>query len=175
VSAPGPIRTATPADVPAVVGLIRALADYERSLDQVEITEQQLHTALFAPDHVAGCHLADVGGEVVGMALWFRSFSTWTGEVGLYLEDLFVQPAHRGGGHGRALLRALAKHCVDAGWRRLEWAVLDWNRPAIGFYEAIGAKPQDAWTTYRLAGLELVRLARSADGDADRERDGVTG
>ncbi|HVU71338.1 MAG TPA: GNAT family N-acetyltransferase [Mycobacteriales bacterium] len=158
------IREATPEDVPAIIGLIRDLADYEKSLDQVQITDAQLHAALFGDDAVAGCYLAEDGGPPLGMALWFRTYSTWTGEIGLYLEDLFVQPQHRGGGHGRALLARLAKHCVDNGWPRFEWAVLDWNLPAIGFYESLGAKPMDRWTTYRVTGLDLVRLARSAAG-----------
>ena len=153
------IREATPDDVPAIIGLIRALADYERSLDQVQITEAQLHAALFGDDHVAGCYLADDRGTAVGMALWFRTYSTWTGETGLYLEDLFVQPAHRSAGHGRALLSRLAQHCVERGWTRFEWAVLDWNLAAIGFYEKLGARPQDRWTTYRVTGPALVELA----------------
>ena len=156
------IREATPADAPAIIELIRGLADYERSLDQVEITAEQLHTALFGDNAVAGCYVAEEDGTAIGMALWYRTFSTWTGEMGLYLEDLFVQPDRRGAGHGRALLARLAQHCVEHGWVRFEWAVLDWNLPAIGFYEALGAKPMDRWTTYRITGLDLVRLARSA-------------
>jgi GNAT superfamily N-acetyltransferase len=156
------IREARPEDATAIVDLIRALADYEKSLDQVEITEPQLHAALFGPDAVAGCYVAEVGGQPIGMALWFRTFSTWTGEVGLYLEDLFVRPEHRGGGHGRALLSRLAQHCVDHGWPRFEWAVLDWNLPAIGFYESLGAAPMDSWTTYRVTGDALAALATLA-------------
>ena len=163
------IREATPDDVPAIIGLIRDLADYERSLDQVQITEPQLHAALFGTDSVAGCYVAEADGEPVGMALWFRTYSTWTGEVGLYLEDLFVQPAHRGAGHGRALLARLAQHCVEHGWPRFEWAVLDWNLPAIGFYESLGAKPMDSWTTYRVTGPALTQLA-SSSARSDRSR-----
>jgi GNAT superfamily N-acetyltransferase len=156
------IRLARPDDVPTLLELVRALADYERSADEVELTGELLHAALFGPDPSAGCHVAErAPGELAGFALWFRTFSTWTGVPGMWLEDLFVRPDDRGAGHGRALLAALARHCVDSGWRRLDWAVLDWNTPAIGFYRALGAAPQDDWTTYRVTGATLESLAGS--------------
>lgn len=154
------IRPAVPADVPRVVALVRALAEYERSLDAVELTDVLLHEALFGPDPAAGCHVAcGQDGAVVGFALWFRTFSTWTGRPGLYLEDLYVEPEHRGAGHGRDLLAALAAHAAERGWRRLDWWVLDWNTPAIGFYRRLGATAMDEWTTYRLTGPTLADLA----------------
>ena len=163
---------ATPGDVPRVVELVRALADYERSLDQVELTPELLHEALFGDDPVAGVLVAldgeDAGGRVVGFALWFRTFSTWTGKPGLYLEDLFVEPDARGDGHGRDLLAALAALAVERGYRRLDWWVLDWNAPAIGFYRRLGATAMDEWTTYRLAGPALSALGEPpAPGPGD--------
>ena len=162
------IRPAVPADVPRLVALVRALADYERSLEQVELTDDQLHEALFGPDPAAGVLVAEQPAaqheaRVVGFALWFRTFSTWTGVPALYLEDLFVDPEHRGAGHGRDLLGALAALALARGWRRLDWWVLDWNAPAIGFYRRLGATAMDGWTTYRLTGDALTGLAR-ADG-----------
>jgi len=151
------IRLATPADVPALVGLVHALATYEREPDAVELTDDGLHEALFGDDATAGCHVCDTG-KVVGFALWFRTFSTWTGRPGLWLEDLFVLPGARDAGHGRALLTALAEHCVEQGWRRMEWAVLDWNEPAQGFYASLGAGPVDGWSRWRLDGAGLFAL-----------------
>ncbi|MFF1402571.1 GNAT family N-acetyltransferase [Streptomyces sp. NPDC058294] len=155
------IRTATPADVPVIHALVRELAEYERSLEEVRADAGQLREALFGERPAAFAHLAvdDVSGEPVGFALWFLNFSTWRGVHGIYLEDLYVRPAARGGGHGRALLAELARICVERGYERLEWAVLDWNRPAIGFYEALGARPQDEWTVYRLTDGALAGLA----------------
>jgi GNAT superfamily N-acetyltransferase len=168
------IREATPADVPTILSLIHQLADYERAAGEVKATEQQLHAALFGPDAVASCLLAidDSGGDgetaagvdsradraVVGFALWFRSFSTWLGTAGIYLEDLFVNPDARGGGHGRALLTALAAIAVERGYGRVEWSVLNWNEPAKGFYRRLGARPQDEWTVWRLTGDALFEL-----------------
>lgn len=156
------MREATPDDVPAILGLIRALAAYEREPDAVETTEADLRQALFPDDGsaTAFCHVAEDDGHVVGMAVWFLSFSTWTGRNGIWLEDLFVVPEHRGCGLGRALLRRLAQICVERGYQRLEWWVLDWNAPSIAFYKALGALPQDEWTTYRLAGDALHELGR---------------
>jgi GNAT superfamily N-acetyltransferase len=156
------IRWARPGDVPAMVGLIGDLATYERARHEVEITEPDLHTALFGPAPAVFAHVAEMDGEVVGMALWFVTFSTWVGRHGIYLEDLYVRPEHRGGGHGRALLAALAAIAVERGYGRVEWAVLDWNEPALGFYRALGAVAMDEWTTYRLAGDALRAVA--ADG-----------
>jgi GNAT superfamily N-acetyltransferase len=150
------IREARDEDVVAVVALVHELAAYEREPESCTLTEAQLHTALFGPQAVAHCHVAEVDGEVVGCAIWFLSFSTWRGVAGIHLEDLFVRPAHRGSGLGRALLAALAGVCADRGYARLEWQVLDWNEPSIGFYRSLGAVPMDEWTTYRLDGDALA-------------------
>lgn len=154
------VRPARPDDVPVMCELIHELATYERAADEVEITAPQLHTALFGPSPALFGHVAlSETGEVVGLALWFLNFSTWKGTHGVYLEDLFVRPEHRGHGLGAALLRELAATCVRRGYRRLEWWVLDWNAPAIGFYRSVGAVPMDEWTVYRLTGEELAGFA----------------
>jgi GNAT superfamily N-acetyltransferase len=158
------IRAAIPADVPEIHAMIRELAEYECALEDARATEQQLVDALFG-EHPATFALVaqdDITGSVVGFALWFRNFSTWTGTQGVYLEDLYVRPTARGGGHGKALLAELAAICVARGYERFEWSVLDWNEPAIGFYRAIGAVPQDEWTVQRLAGEPLRALAQQA-------------
>jgi GNAT superfamily N-acetyltransferase len=155
------IRPALPDDVPVIVRLVRDLAEYEKALDEVEMTEEQLAAALFPDgrDPATFAHVAEVDGEVVGMAVWFLSFSTWTGSHGIWLEDLYVAPEHRGLGLGQELLRTLAGVCVERGYHRLEWWVLDWNAPSIGFYESIGAVAQDEWTRFRLDGDALVAHA----------------
>ncbi|MFG1942675.1 GNAT family N-acetyltransferase [Nonomuraea sp. NPDC048826] len=156
------IRSATPADVPAIRQMIRELAEYEKSLDQARATEEQLHRALFGPEPKVFAHVAeDDGGEVVGFALWFLSFSTWTGTHGLYLEDLYVRPRRRGGGHGKALMAELARICLERGYERFEWSVLDWNEPSINFYKSIGAVPCDEWVRYRLSGGALAAFGRA--------------
>ena len=155
------IRLAAPSDVPVVLELVRELAVYEKEPDAVLATEQDLHDALFGPDPSAGCHVAEHEGAVVGFALWYRTFSTWQGKPGLWLEDLFVRPEARGTGLGRALLVALAQEAVSRGWTRFEWWVLDWNTPAHGFYRSLGARPEDAWTVWRVDGDALASLARS--------------
>jgi GNAT superfamily N-acetyltransferase len=154
------IRPAVASDVPTIHALIRDLAEYERALDDARATEQQLHDALFGPHPAAFAHIAenDGTGEPVGFALWFLNFSTWTGVHGLYLEDLYVRPEARGGGHGRALLAELARICTERGYGRLEWSVLDWNEPSIGFYKSLGAVPMDGWTVFRLTGQPLAEL-----------------
>ena len=159
---PDGVRVATPEDVPDVLRLIRALADYEREPEAVETAEADLQRWVFGDDPVANVLVAESppGGPVVGMALWFRTYSTWTGVPGIYLEDLFVDPAFRGSGLGKALLTALARIAVDRGYRRVEWAVLDWNTPSIEFYEALGARPLQEWSTYRLTGTALESLGR---------------
>ena len=158
------VRPIEPADVPAVLGLVRELAHYERALHEVEATEEQLSAALFPGDGapMLFAHVAEVADEVVGVALWFVSFSTWTGTHGIWLEDLYVTPAHRGSGLGQELLRTLARICVERGHSRLEWWVLDWNAPSIAFYESIGAVPQDEWTRYRLDGAALSAVGGPA-------------
>jgi GNAT superfamily N-acetyltransferase len=153
------IRPAQVDDVPVVVSLIRELATYEREPDAVLATEEHLHAALFGPDPKVFCLVAeDGGGDVVGFAIWFFNFSTWLGVHGVYLEDLFVRPEARGDGHGRALLTELARIAVRNGCGRLEWAVLDWNEPAQGFYRKLGAEPMDEWTTWRVTGDALRSL-----------------
>ncbi|MGW2341817.1 N-acetyltransferase family protein [Streptomyces sp. NPDC001661] len=146
------IRTATPADVPVIHAMVRELADYEKALHEARASEEQLREALFGERPAAYAHIAEDAetGEPVGFALWFLNFSTWRGVHGIYLEDLYVRPSARGGGHGKALLTELARVCVERGYERLEWSVLNWNTPSIEFYEAMGARPQDEWTVYRL-------------------------
>ena len=153
------VRRARLDDVPVVVQLIKELAIYEREPDAVVATEQHYRDALFGPDPKAFCLVAeDDGRAVVGFAIWFLNFSTWLGTHGIYLEDLFVTPEARGGGHGRALLQELARIAVERGYGRVEWAVLDWNEPAQGFYSSLGARPQDDWTVWRLTGDALKTL-----------------
>jgi GNAT superfamily N-acetyltransferase len=154
------IRRIEPSDVGAVVALVHELAQYERAAAECTLTESQLDAALFTARPALFGHVATTDGQVVGCALWFLNFSTWRGAHGIYLEDLYVQPSHRGKGLGRALLEELARECRQCGYGRLEWAVLDWNQPAINFYRALGAKAQDEWTTFRLADEELSVLAQ---------------
>ena len=153
------VRPVRPEDVPAVVGLVRELADYERALHEVRLTEEQLTECLFGDSPALFGHVAEDEGAVVGVALWFLNFSTWRGTHGIYLEDLFVQPQHRGKGLGKELLRTLAAVCVERGYSRLEWSVLDWNTPSIDFYEAAGAVPMDGWTVFRLTDDALPDFA----------------
>jgi GNAT superfamily N-acetyltransferase len=158
------IRAAERGDVPVLLQLVRELAEYEREPDAVVATEDDLARALFT-DGTASAHVAlDPTGQVVGFALWYVTFSTWTGRPGLWLEDLFVRPAARGQGLGKALLQALAAVCVERGYPRFEWWVLDWNEPARGFYRSLGAVAQEEWTTFRVDGDALTALAaRPAD------------
>jgi GNAT superfamily N-acetyltransferase len=158
------IRPARPQDVPAICQFIRELADYEKSLGQVTATEGDLHRSLFADQPAVFAHVAEQDGTVVGYALWFLNYSTWLGQHGIYLEDLYVTPAVRGSGLGRALLAELARICVQRGYARLEWTVLDWNEPARGFYRSLGAVAMDEWTVHRLAGPALGALADRAPG-----------
>ncbi|WP_267242700.1 GNAT family N-acetyltransferase [Streptomyces sp. PR69] len=153
------IRTAVPADVPEIHRMVCELAEYERALHEVRATQEQLREALFGERPAAFAHIAeDDSGRTVGFALWFLNFSTWRGVHGIYLEDLYVRPEARGGGHGKALLTELARICVERGYERLEWSVLNWNAPSIAFYEAMGARPQDGWTVYRLTDEALKGL-----------------
>ena len=153
------VRSIRPDDVPAVVGLVRELADYEQALHEVRLTEEQLTRCLFGDSPALFGHVAEDDGTVVGVALWFLNFSTWRGTHGIYLEDLFVQPQHRGKGLGKELLRTLAAVCVERGYSRLEWSVLDWNTPSIEFYKAAGALPLDEWTVFRLTDDALTDFA----------------
>jgi GNAT superfamily N-acetyltransferase len=171
------IVPATSADVPVILELIRALAEFERLAGEVVATEPGLRESLFGPTPGAEVVLARVGDEAVGFALFFHSYSTFLGRRGLYLEDLFVRPAWRGRGIGEALLRHLAGVAVGRGCGRLEWAVLDWNEQAIGFYRRLGARALDDWTVFRVAGDALVRLAGGAGNGAGEGagRDSPTG
>ncbi|WP_330297160.1 GNAT family N-acetyltransferase [Streptomyces sp. NBC_00503] len=153
------IRNAVVSDIPVIHAMIRELADYEKVPDEARATEEQLREALFGERPAAFAHIAQTPeGEAVGFSLWFLSFSTWRGVHGIYLEDLYVRPGVRGGGHGKALLRELARICVERGYERLEWSVLKWNEPTIAFYEALGARPQDEWSVYRLTDGALSEL-----------------
>ena len=154
------IRPAKPADVPVIADLIRGLARFEKLEDQVALTDELLAEGLFGPRPYAESVLAEVEGHPAGFALFFHSFSTFLARPGLYLEDLFVLPERRGQGIGRALLAHLARLAVERGCGRMEWAVLDWNQEAISFYERLGATAMSEWTTYRLTGEAIDRLAR---------------
>ncbi|WP_411101581.1 GNAT family N-acetyltransferase [Streptomyces sp. cmx-4-9] len=157
------IRSARVTDVPALYAMIRELAQYEESLHEVRVTEEQLREALFGAQPAAFCHVAHApDGEVVGFALWFLTFSTWRGVHGIHLEDLYVRPGVRGGGYGKALLAELARTCVQRGYERLEWSVLDWNTPAVDFYRSVGAVAMDGWTVNRLTDGPLHALAAAA-------------
>ena len=156
------IRPARPDDVDTLVELIHELADYERSPGSVEITAAQLHEALFEPSPTVFAHVADEEGGVVGMAIWFLTFSTWTGRHGIHLEDLYVRPGSRSGGVGRALLAELSTIAGRSGYARVEWSVLTWNKSALRFYQSLGAQPLDEWVGYRLSGAPLAALAAQA-------------
>jgi GNAT superfamily N-acetyltransferase len=154
------IRQARPDDLPLIAALIRELADYEHLAHEVRFDEQVLARNLFGDRPFAEVLIGEVGGQAQGFALFFHNFSTFEGKPGIYLEDLFVRPAARGSGLGKALLRHLAKLAVARDCARLEWWVLDWNEPAIGFYRALGAKPMDDWTVMRIDGAALHDLAK---------------
>ncbi len=158
------IRLATAADVPIILELIRALATYERAPNDVTATEDGLSKVLFGEKPAAEVLLAFENETAVGFAVFFHNFSTWLGRPGLYLEDLFVRPEDRGKGYGRALLIHLAKIARDRGCGRMEWAVLDWNEPAIQFYRKLGGKPMDEWTVFRLTRDGIAKLADAAPG-----------
>jgi GNAT superfamily N-acetyltransferase len=158
------IRDARPGDVAAIHRLVRELAEYERSLDQVVATEEDLRASLFGLAPAVFALVAEHEGTVAGFALWFLNYSTWTGRHGIYLEDLYVTPALRRHGFGRALLAELARICVERGYARFEWSVLDWNEPAIAFYRSLGATAMDEWTVHRMTGPALHELAARASG-----------
>ena len=153
------IAPAAESDVPLILSFVRKLAEYEKLSHLVVATEADILRNVFGPNPVAEVLLAYWDREPVGFALYFRNFSTFLGQAGIYLEDLFVEPEHRGRGIGKALLIRLAKIAVERGYGRLEWAVLDWNTPSIEFYRSLGAIPLDEWTAYRLTGDALSRLA----------------
>ncbi len=153
------IRAAAAADVPLVLRFVRALAEYENEADKVAVDDASMREALFGARPAAECVIAELDGKAVGFALFFHNFSTWVGRSGIYLEDLYVDPEARGAGVGKALLRHVAGLAVDRRCERFEWAVLDWNAPAIGFYKSLGAVPLDEWTVYRLTGDALEKVA----------------
>jgi GNAT superfamily N-acetyltransferase len=153
------VRPATPADAGTIHHFIRALAEYEKLLHEVEASEADVTRALFGDNPRLFCDIAEADGAPVGFAVWFYNYSTFTGRHGIYLEDLFVNPEARGLGAGKALLKRLAERCRDEGLTRLEWAVLDWNAPSIAFYDSLGATSKTDWITRRLSGEALERLA----------------
>ncbi len=186
---PGAVRPAVPADVPHILRLIRDLAIYEKEPDAVKTTEAALEASLFGDQPAVFCHVIEdtlrgtvagpgpepaslpaSGPTVVGMALWFLSYSTWEGTHGIWLEDLYVDPVMRGRGHGKRLLLHLAGIAAERGYARLEWTVLDWNEPSIGFYRSLGATSQDEWTTFRLTGAALEDAAGAHPITSDGHR-----
>jgi GNAT superfamily N-acetyltransferase len=156
------IRRARSGEAGLVLALVRELAEYEKLLHEVEATEAGIGAALFGGDPRLFCEIAEWDGEPAGFAVWFLNFSTFSGRPGVYLEDLYVRPAQRGNGIGKALLAHLAKQCVANGWSRLQWAVLDWNAPSIEFYKSLGAELMDEWTICRVTGPALTALAKGA-------------
>jgi len=156
------IRAAAPADAALIFALVRELADYEKLTHDVDASEEQIAAALFAREPRLFCDVAEWNGEPAGFAVWFLNFSTFRGRHGIYVEDLFVRPAFRGKGIGKALMARLAARCVNEGYARFEWAVLDWNAPGIAFYKAIGAQVMDEWRICRLSGRALQDFANEA-------------
>jgi len=156
------IRRARPAETGLVLSLIRELAEYEKLSHEVDATEAMIGAALFADHPRLFCEIAEWSGEPAGFAIWFINFSTFSGRSGIYLEDLFVRPAYRGKGIGKALLARLAGECLNNGWSRLQWSVLDWNVPSIEFYKSLGAVLMDEWTVCRVSGPALATLAEGA-------------
>jgi diamine N-acetyltransferase len=155
------IRPARPGEAALVLRFVRELAEYEKLAHEAVATEAMLDAALFGETPRVYCDFAEWDGEVIGFALWFLNFSTFSGQSGIYLEDLFVRPAFRGRGIGKALMGHLARKCVDNGWARFQWSVLDWNAPSIAFYKSLGAVMLDEWTVVRVSGDALARLAKA--------------
>jgi len=153
------IRPATPDDTGLILHFVRELAEYEKALQEVQATQADFERALFSADAKAHCVICELDGKPAGLALYFFNYSTWTGKYGLFLEDLYISPQFRGSGAGKALLQHLARTAVNADCGRFEWNVLDWNEPAIKFYESFGAKPQTEWVGYRLSGRALADFA----------------
>ncbi len=157
------IRAVRPGDEVELTAMIRELAEFEHASAQCTVTESLLRKALFADPPMVYGHIAEVDGQAAAGALWFRNFSTWDGVAGIYLEDLYVRPQFRRRGLARKILATLAKQCVEAGYTRLSWAVLDWNVNAIALYDSVGGRPQTEWITYRVSGPELSALAGESD------------
>jgi GNAT superfamily N-acetyltransferase len=153
------IRSAVPADLPTILQFIHDLAEYEKAPDEVELSLGDLKDSLFGVNPQVFCLISEVDNEISGFAVWHLNYSTWLGKHGIYLEDLYVDPKFRGLGHGKALLRKLAQICIEKGYKRLQWWVLDWNESAIDFYKSIGAQPMDEWTVFRVSGSSLRKLA----------------
>ncbi|WP_375385647.1 GNAT family N-acetyltransferase [uncultured Microbacterium sp.] len=153
------LRAAQPGDEAGILACIQALADYEHEPDAVTGTAEMLTASLFGDEPRVFAHVVEREGSIVGIAIWFLTYSTWTGRHGIWLEDLFVGVEQRGRGYGKALIASLAAVCVERGYSRLEWTVLDWNAPSIAFYRSLGAAPMDEWTTQRLVGDDLAALA----------------
>ena len=153
------IRNAVKEDAPQILQLIKDLAEYEKAPLEAKATLEQINESLFSDDPHAFCHVVEVDGTVVGISIWFLNYSTWLGKPGIYLEDLYIDPAYRGKGFGLALLKELAKICVARNYERLQWWVLDWNEPSIEFYKSLGAEAMDEWTVYRVSGDALKKLA----------------
>jgi len=152
------IRYARKEDAPRILQLIKDLAEYEKAPLEAKATLEQIEQSLFSENPVAYCHVAEENGLVIGISIWFLNYSTWVGKPGIYLEDLYVDPAYRGKGHGLAFLKELGKICVERDYERLQWWVLDWNQPSIDFYKSLGAVPMDEWTVYRVSGDALKKL-----------------
>ena len=155
------IVRALPQDCQVILELIKDLAEYEKAPHEVKATVKDLEATLFSSKPSAFCDLVKVDGETIGFAIWFLNYSTWQGKYGIYLEDLFIKPEFRGAGYGKALLKHLAKLCIENGYGRLQWWVLDWNKPAIDFYLSLGAKAMDEWTVFRVSGDALQNLAEN--------------
>jgi len=153
------IRDATPSDIDQIYDYIHALAEYEKAPDEAVLSKSDLNQSLFGQSPQVYCLLSVQDGQVSGIAIWHLNYSTWLGKHGIYLEDLFVDPKFRGQGHGKALLVRLAQICVERGYPRFSWWVLDWNKPSIDFYESLGAKAMDEWTVFRVSGDALTKLA----------------
>ena len=153
------IRDATPADIDAIYDYIHALAEYEKAPEEAVLSKSDLSQSLFGQNPQVYCLLSVQDEQVTGIAIWHLNYSTWLGKHGIYLEDLFVDPKFRGQGHGKALLVRLAQICVERGYPRFSWWVLDWNKPSIDFYESLGAKAMDEWTVFRVSGDALTKLA----------------
>jgi len=153
------IRSAEISDLPVILRFIHDLAKYEKAPNEVELSLSELEESLFTKTPQVYCLISEADGKATGFAVWHLNYSTWLGRHGIYLEDLYVDPNYRGLGHGKALLRKLAQICIERGYKRLQWWVLDWNESAIEFYKSIGAQPMDQWTVFRVSGSSLEKLA----------------